>query len=87
MADKHTVSCVVCGYDVKPSRLGLRDDGSFVSVVPREMSLRIDHFGGRGRITVERVPLPVNIAIGLRDMLRARLEQVEAELAAAGIES
>lgn len=88
MAVYRRVSCVACGYDVKPARLGLSEDGQFDSdAAPREMNLRIDHIGGRGMLRVERVPLPANIAIGLRDMLRARLAQVEAELAAAGIES
>lgn len=77
----------MCAYDVNPSRLGLRDDGSFdPAAPPRELSLRANHYGGRGKIVCERMPLPVQQAIGLRDALRARLAQVEAELAAAGVE-
>lgn len=52
---------------------------------PSELSLRVDHIGGRGKLRVERLPLPLPFAIGIRDMLRARLAQVEEELAAAGV--
>jgi len=86
MAICQRVSCVVCGYDVKPARLGLREDGSFdPEAAPREMNMRIDHIGGRGMLRVERVPLPVHMALGLRAMLQARLDQIDAELAAAGV--
>lgn len=89
MASVTYVCCPGCGRAQKPERLGLNTIGAFDTDIaaPNELGLRIDHIGGRGKLRVERQPLPVAIAIGLRDMLRARLEQVEAELAAAGVES
>lgn len=67
--------------------MGLAADGHFdaENAQPNEMSLRINHFRGRARITVERVAAPVQFALGIRDMLRARLHQVEEELREAGV--
>jgi hypothetical protein len=47
------------------------------------LGLRLDHYGGRGKLRVDRVPLPMPFAIGMRDALRAALARVEAEIAAA----
>jgi hypothetical protein len=81
------VCCPGCGRGQPPARLGLSTGGRFDpdTAAPNELSLRIDHIGGRGMLRVERQPLPLPFAIGIRDMLRARLERVEAELAAAGV--
>jgi hypothetical protein len=64
----------------------LTPDGSYdaANAHRNEMSLRIDRFGGPQRITVERHPVPLAIAYGLRDALRAALARVEADIAAAG---
>jgi hypothetical protein len=73
----------MCGWDRKLGALGLTDDGCFEPVHANELSLRLDHIGGRGRLRVERLPLPLPFAIGMRDALRAALARVEAEIAAA----
>jgi hypothetical protein len=44
------------------------------------MSLRVTNIGGRGCITVERGPLPLNLAVGLRTALKAALARVEADI-------
>lgn len=80
------VPCPGCGFNRTLRYLGITEDGRFRDGEPRELQVHIHHFKGRGRISIERQPLPANIAIGLRNMLRARLAQVEAELAAAGVE-
>ena len=68
--------------------LGLKPDGRFDSEgAPFMLEQRLYTFAGRGKIACEHRPMPAYLAIGLRDMLRARLAQVEEELAAAGIES
>lgn len=89
MASVTYVCCPGCGRAQRPARLGLNATGAFDTYIaaPNELSLRIDHIGGRGKLWVERQACPIPIAIGLRDMLRARLQQVEEELAAAGVES
>ena len=50
---------------------------------PFEPSMRLDHIGGRGRLRVERVPLPLHLARGLRENLRAALARLDAEIEAA----
>ena len=81
-----SVRCPSCGWDRRPAGLALGPDGQFLDNKPTELSMRIDHIGGRGKLRVERLPLPLPFALGLRDMLLRRLEQVEAELRAAGVE-
>lgn len=86
MARHETIRCIVCGYDVKPQRLGLTENGAYPSddAVAHELSVRITTIGGRARCSVERQPLPLPYAIGMRDALRSALGRVEAEIAAAG---
>jgi hypothetical protein len=82
------VCCPGCGRGQKPERFGLDASGRFDPNLAalNEPGLRIDHIGGRGKLRVERQPLPLPIALGLRAMLVARLAQLDAELAAAGVE-
>ena len=88
MASVTYVCCPACGRAQKPARLGLNASGAFDERIaaPNELSLRVDHIGGRGMLRVEKLAAPLEIALGLRDMLRTRLGQVEAELRAAGID-
>lgn len=88
MGVHESLRCVACGHDRRPSAFGLTARGDFDAdtAPPNELSLRRDTIGGRGRLTVERVSVPLPIALGLRDMLRYRLAQVEDELRAAGVE-
>jgi hypothetical protein len=88
MAVCQRIRCPACGFDRKLAAFGITLEGVFdaANAQPNELSLRVDHIGGRGRLRVERHPLPVHLAIGLRAALRARLAQIDAELAAAGID-
>jgi hypothetical protein len=83
---KITLRCPICGWDRAQHALGLAPDGSYDAANAHEndMTLRIDHFLGRGRIVVERHPVPLATAYGLRDALRAALARVEADIAGAG---
>jgi hypothetical protein len=85
VATKESLRCAACGYDVRLHRLGLTEEGAYdAACAPQhELSVRIDTFGGRNSLTVERQPLPLPYAIGMRDALRAALARVEAEIAAA----
>lgn len=85
MGVHQTIHCVACGWDVRPDRLGLTDTGAYdpAEAPQHALNVRLTHIGGRGRIRVERVPLPMPFAIGMRDALRAALARVEAEIAAA----
>jgi len=80
------VHCVLCGYDVKPARLGLREDGVYdATTAPAHVpELRVDHIGGRGKLAVEKLALPMPFALGVREALRAALARVEAEILEAG---
>ena len=83
MAIREYLRCV-CGWNRPPKALGIQADGTFKPVYPFTTSLRVDTIGGRGRLTVERIPMPLYIAQGLRAALRAALEQVEADIVEAG---
>lgn len=83
-----TLRCPGCGFDRKPGVFGLAEDGSFdaENAQPNELCMRVRKFGGRARLECTTLPAPRHFALGLRAMLKARLAQVEAELALAGIE-
>lgn len=85
MGSKTTLHCVACGYDVTPERLGLSATGAYdhAEAPQHTLSVRLDHFRGRGNIKTERAPLPLPFALGMRDALRAALARVEAEIAEA----
>jgi hypothetical protein len=67
--------------------MGLAPNGRFdaAHAQPNEMTVRRDHIGGRGKLRVEFVDMPLPTALGVREMLRYRLAQVENELRAAGV--
>lgn len=87
MAIFERLRCPACGYDRRREGFGLTPDGDFdaANAQENEGSVRVDRIGGRGRLTVERLPLPLRFALGMRDMLRFRLARLEAEIRAAGV--
>lgn len=78
--------CTLCGFDVKPQRLGLTEAGVFdsESAPQHALALRVDDIGGRGHLKVTKEPLPIPFAYGMRDALKAALARVNAEIAEAG---
>lgn len=80
--------CPCCSHDRPAVAFGLTPQGDFdaENAYANELSRRIDHIGGRGRLRVERVPLDARHALGIRNMLKYRLEQVENELREGGVE-
>ncbi len=87
MATTHArIPCPCCRLDKAPRLLGLRPDGSFDPHANWYVEQRLYTFAGRGRITVAHEDVPIQIALGLRDMLRARIAQLDEALAVAGIE-
>lgn len=89
MSVRQTIHCVLCGYDVAASRLGLGTGGQYdVENAPQhEMGVRLTTFGGRANIQVTREPLPLEFAYGLRRALRAALARVEADIVEVGGEA
>lgn len=87
MGVMETIRCVVCGHDRRPTAFGLVPDGRFdaATAQPNELELRRKHFVGSRNIRHEVTSLPIHFALGLRDMLKYRLAQVEAEIRAAGV--
>ena len=81
-----SVHCVLCGFDVRPDRLGLSAAGAYdlIEGTPHPLELRRRTYGGRARIPVEKLPLPLPFAYGMRDALKAALARVNAEIAEAG---
>ena len=88
MAVVEKLHCVLCGYDVRPQRIGLSADGSYdpEAAVQHDMGIRVDTIGGRGRLTVERKPVTIPAAIGLLAAIDAARARVVADLQAAGVE-
>lgn len=88
MAAYERLLCPGCGSYKTPDRLGLSAKGAFdpLTAAPNELCLRTDTIGGRGRLSVAKDAAPLHFALGMRDMLKYRLAQVEAELRAAGVE-
>jgi hypothetical protein len=86
---RQTIHCVLCGWDVAPSRLGLGARGEYdtENAPQHEMGVRLTTFGGRANITVRREPLPLEFAYGLRRALKAALARVEADIAEVGGEA
>ncbi len=82
------VCCPSCGYHAKLSRFGLTPAGVYDSAeaVPHDMTMRIDHFEGRGRIRVEYRPVTVPVALGLLAAIDAARARVVADLQAAGVD-
>lgn len=74
--------CTLCGHDRPQAAFGLDTKGAYDpdSGFDTEMSLRIDTIGGRGRLTVERQPVPLAIAYGILDALKAAVARVEADI-------
>ena len=88
MAVRETLRCPACQHDRPAVAFGLTPQGNFDadSAYTTELSRRRDSFEGRGRIRVTREPLDARHALGMRNMLKHRLAQVEAELREAGVE-
>ncbi len=76
------IGCPVCGTARALPFFGLRPDGSYdPDARPPKLVLYAHTFAGRARISAEHHPMPLNIAYGLRDALKAVLDLVEAEIA------
>ena len=72
----------MCGTTRPLLFFGLRPDGSYdPDARPPKLVLYAHTFAGRGRISAEHHPMPLNVAYGLRDALKAVLELVETEIA------
>lgn len=86
MATHVSLRCVLCGHDRPAKAFGLAESGAYdaANAFPNEMTVRLTHLRGRGCIQVERHPVPLPTAYGLRDALRAALGRVEADIVAAG---
>lgn len=88
MAVCEFLRCPGCGLDKKAAQFGLTPSGKFdpLTAQPNELTLRRTTIGGRGKCSVERFPVSAEVALGMRDMLKYRLAQIEADLLAAGVE-
>lgn len=88
MAVCEFLRCPSCGRDQKAARFGLTTTGRFdpAAAAPNELTLRRTTIGGRGKCSVERQDVSVEVALGMREMLKYRLAQIEADLRAAGVE-
>ena len=79
--------CLLCGLTHKPEAFGLDSNGAYDperQAPPLVLYRR--HFGGRGRIVCEKLPVPAPLALGIRQALKAALARVEADLTEAGVD-
>jgi hypothetical protein len=85
MAQNIRLGCPVCGTS-RPGRMfALRPDGAYdAEARPPRFEQYLYTSGGRGRMSVEKAPIPLPFAYGLRDALRTALMQLEQEIVDAG---
>jgi hypothetical protein len=83
---REAVHCVLCGFYVPLRRMGMDVNGKHDSDSTHDMVMQVRHYGGRGRITVEKQPVTVPVAIGLLAAIDAARARVVADLQAAGVE-
>ncbi len=79
MAVRETLHCVLCGHDRPLKAFRLTPEGAFEGPA-RELFLRIDTIGGRAKLTVDRVAVPLYFALGMRAALKAALASIEADI-------
>jgi hypothetical protein len=74
--------CAGCGSPRSLSRFGINEDFEFDAAQrpAYELRLRIDEIGGRGRLVVDREPMPLPAARALRASMAEALAQLDAEI-------
>ncbi len=76
------IGCPVCGTARGLPFFGLRQDGSYdPDARPPKLVLYAYTFAGRAQISTNQHPMPLNVAYGLRDALKAILTLVDDEIA------
>lgn len=70
---------MLCGRDHPAASFRLTPEGQFEGPV-HDLDLVVRHYGGRARIRVENTAVPLHLALGLRQALKAALARVEAEI-------
>ncbi len=86
MTVRESIGCTLCGLARPLTQLGIDPDtGRYDRDARPPKTVLYRHlYGGRARLTVEKVGLPLHLAQGLRDALRASLALVEREILEAG---
>lgn len=79
------VGCPTCGMVHLLKRFGLTADGAYDSEArPPLLKAYTYRYGGPKHLSVDHHPLPLPLALGLRDALRTALAQLEHEIVEAG---
>jgi len=86
MARLEKIRCIVCGSLRGFDAFGLDSRGRSATEPYYELQLGIQEIGGRGRCSWTFEDAPFEAAMALRDRLKAALEQITADLRAAGHE-
>jgi hypothetical protein len=88
VAQVERIRCPLCGLFRTLKRLGITEEGFDPELLPQhDLILLIDTIGGRGKLSCERLPLPLATAQALRAALAEALARLDAELATAASES
>ena len=74
--------CAGCGSPRSLARFGINEEFEFNADrrPAYELQLRVDEIGGRGRLVVDREPMPLAAARALRDSMAEALAQLDAEI-------
>lgn len=87
MTVRDQLGCLLCGLSRKPEVFGLDEKGAYnPEARSPPLVLYRRHFGGRANLVCEKLPVPVPLALGIRDALKAALARVEADLTEAGVD-
>lgn len=76
------IRCPCCGMFSAPARFGIDDDSTFDAdrLPQHDLTLLLNTFSGRGRITSDRQPLPLSVARALRESMVEALARLDAEI-------
>lgn len=82
---RDSLGCPACGLCRPVKFFSLDEKGTYDPTArPPKLVLYRHKFSGRARITAEHLDVPMPIAIGLLQNLRAAVARVEADIVAAG---
>jgi hypothetical protein len=85
MATFDRLRCACCGLLRRPEAFGIDEEGTFIPdrAPAHDMVVMRAHLRGRAKIDYERLPLPLNVARGLRQSIAAALDRLDEEIATA----
>lgn len=86
MARRQLIRCIVCGSLRALDAFGLDSRGKPDTEPHYELHLAIQEIGGRGRCSWTFQDVPTDVAVEIRNRMKAALEQITEDLRRVGYE-